>query len=223
MKNLWFTADTHFGHKKIPLYTKRYFCLSEEEKRNLDSIWSEGGPNSIRWHKWEPSWESIARMDDYLINKINEYVKEDDILWHLGDFCFAPKGRMQEYAQKNIRRINCKNIFLCWGNHDNKKISKFFKECHERFELKYKNKLMILSHYAQFIWNKSHNGSWMLYGHSHSTAENWLNEKMPNRFSMDVGLDNIYKILGEYRPISFEEINFIFSKRIGMSIDNSKN
>ena len=214
---IWFTADTHFSHKRIPLYTKRKFCLTKEEQKKLDLIWIQGGgPNSSRW---TPSWDSISKMNDHLINKINEYVKKDDILYHLGDYCFAPKNRIEEYAQKHTDRINCKNIYLLWGNHDNKKISKFFKDCYERYELKHKSKHVVLSHYAQAVWNKSHSGSWMLYGHSHATAENWLDQMMPNRFSLDVGVDNIYRLIGEYRPISFEEIEKIFKNRKGSSID----
>lgn len=220
---IWFTSDTHFGHRKIPLYAKRYFCLSAKEKREVDLIWSEGGPASSKWHRWAPSWESIDKMDNYLIKKINEHVRPEDTLWHLGDFGFSPKNKIEEYVQKNIKKINCKNIFLCWGNHDSKKTEKFFKNCYERFDLKHKDKLIVLSHYAQAVWNKSHNGSWMLYGHCHSTAEDWLDKSMTGRLSMDVGVDNIYKIYGEYRPISFEEVEKIFCKRKGISIDNSKN
>jgi calcineurin-like phosphoesterase family protein len=224
MRNLWFTSDTHFSHKKIPLYAKRYFCLNKEEQKIVDSIWMDGGPTSTstKWSRWAPSWESISKMNDYLINKINECVKKDDILWHLGDYSFSPKSKVEEYAGKIRSRINCKNIYLTWGNHDSKKIGDFFKECHERHEFSYKQKNIIVSHYAQAVWNKSHYGSWMLYGHSHATAEEWLDNVMPGRLSMDVGVDNIYKILGEYRPISFEEIYKIFEKRTGISIDNGK-
>ena len=220
MGKIWFTADTHFSHKRIPLYTKRKFCLTKEEQNKVDFIWySNNGPNA----RWAPSWESISRMNDYLINKINEFVGKDDVLWHLGDFTFCPKNRnILDETNKIIKKINCKNIFLLWGNHDNKQISPLFKECHERYELKYKSKHIVLSHYAQAVWNKSHTGSWMLYGHSHATAENWLDSAMPERLSMDVGVDNIYRILGEYRPICFEEIENLFKKRRGASIDNGK-
>ena len=208
---IWFTADTHFSHRRIPLYTKRKFRLSREEQNITDSIWFSKNPGQTRW---APSWESIRRMNDYLINKINECVSRDDVLWHLGDFCFCQKNKIDENVQKIINRINCKNIYLLWGNHDDPSISKYFKNCYERYELKHKSKLIVMSHYAQAVWNKSHNGSWMLYGHSHSTAEEWLDKSMPNRLSIDVGIDNIYKILGEYRPISFEEIENLFKNNL---------
>lgn len=60
----------------------------------------------------------------------------------------------------------------------------------------------------------------MLYGHSHSTAEEWLNQMMPNRRSIDVGVDNAYKLLGEYKPFSYEEIVNIMASKKGHSIDH---
>ena len=158
-------------------------------------------------------------MDDYLIKKINEYVKENDVLWHLGDFCYS---KSPDSAKKYRERINCRNIFLICGNHDSDYTKKTFRDCYERYELKHKSKFIVLNHYAQATWHKAHNKSWMLYGHSHSTAEEWLDANMPGRLSMDVGIDNIFKLLGEYRPICFEEINKIFEPRNGMTIDGNK-
>lgn len=216
MAKTWFTADTHFSHKRIPLYTKRLFCLTKEEQNNLNLTWHE---NKVHSNRWVPSWESIRKMNDYLINKINEFVGRDDTLWHLGDFCFAKKSDFFESAKKIRDRINCQNINLIWGNHDDKKIASLFNNCYSACEINCHNKLIVLNHYAQAIWHKSHNKSWMLYGHSHSNAEPWLDTVMPGRLSMDVGVDNIYKILGEYRPISFQEIESLFKNRTGISID----
>lgn len=39
------------------------------------------------------------------------------------------------------------------------------------------------------------------YGHCHSNMEDKYNRGK----QMDVGVDNAYKLLGEYRPFSFEE------------------
>jgi calcineurin-like phosphoesterase family protein len=221
MSKLWFTSDTHFGHKRIPLYCKRNFCLTKLEQKKIDSIWANGAKLSTNWTKWAPSWESIEKMNDYLICKINEFVKKDDVLWHLGDFCFCPENLLENSVKNYLEKINCKNIFLIFGNHDNKEIGKFFKESYETKEIIYKNKTIILSHYAHAIWNKSHRGSWMLYGHSHSTAEEWLDKLIPERFSIDVGVDNINKLFGEYRPICFDEIEKIFKLKKGCSIDKN--
>lgn len=220
MSQVWFTADTHFGHRRIPLYTKRRFCLSEDENRQLDLAWSDGrlsrGPNS-----WVPPWSAITKMDQYLIDKINEYVQPDDTLWHLGDFCFGPRNRkIIDHARGYRDRIACKTVNFCWGNHDHSEIAGAFNRTHERYELRHKGKVIVMSHYAQAVWNRSHRGAWMLYGHSHTTAEAWLDRVMPGRRSIDVGVDNAYKVLGEYRPFSFDELDRILSPRPGCSIDH---
>jgi calcineurin-like phosphoesterase family protein len=217
MHNVWFTADTHFGHKKIAFYAKRRFCLSKEELITLDSIWDCKNFKKSLY----TSWPSVSKMDDYLIKKINEFVKKDDILWHLGDFCFAKKDKVEETARRYRQRINCKNVFLILGNHDHPYIKKIF-ESYDYYNLKIDSLHIVLSHYAQAFWNKSHDKSWMLYGHAHGTAEDWLDANMPGRLSMDVGVDNIFRILGEYRPISINEISQIFSNRKGFQIDGNK-
>lgn len=218
MQKTWFTADTHFGHRKIAFYAKRKFCLSDAEIETLDFIWK-----SKNFHSdWLPSWSSVSKMDDYLIKKINQHVEKDDILWHLGDFCSVKGNKVENIAKKYRERINCKNIFLILGNHDHSEIKKVFNDCYSYYDLKIENIQIILSHYAHAFWNKSHNKSWMLYGHAHGTAEEWLDKHMPGRLSMDVGVDNIFKILGEYRPISFNEINEIFSNRKGFHVDGNK-
>lgn len=222
MSKLWFTSDTHFGDRKIPLYCKRHFCLNKQELKKINSISSKGGSLCNEWHNWTSSIDSIEKMNEHLLSKINNFVMKDDELWHLGDFCYSQKDLLEKNIKKYLDKINCKNIYLIFGNHDNKIIGKFFKESFEIKEITYKNKKITLNHYAHAIWNESHKGSWMLYGHSHSTAEQWLDRIIPERFSMDVGVDNIYKLFGEYRPISFEEINKIFSFKKGLSIDNSE-
>jgi len=66
-------------------------------------------------------------------------------------------------------------------------------------DVKVEGQNIFLFHYACRVWNKSHRGSWQLYGHSHSNLEPWDNQ-------LDVGVDNIAKLVGEYRPISFYEV-----------------
>lgn len=218
MKKVWFTSDTHFGHLKIPLYSKREFCLSESELSTAREIWSEGSSRDSRWH---PSPESVARMDDHIISKINESVGRDDILWHLGDFCYWKRTNILQTAISYRNRINCRNVFLVFGNHDFPEIMGAFDASYPYREIKVQSKHIVLSHYAHCFWNRSHYGSWMLYGHAHGSAENWLDKNMPGRLSMDVGVDNAYRILGEYRPFSFREVASIMEGRTGFKIDAS--
>lgn len=215
---IWFTADTHFDHKKILFYAKRKIFLKKEEQEVLESVWEEKKMQK----EINPSWESVSLMNDHLIDKINQYVKKDDVLWHLGDFSFSKRKNSEKYAKKIRERINCKNVFLIKGNHDSKEIASVFEESYDYYELKFESKFIVMSHYCHSFWNKSHYKSWMLYGHAHGTAEKWLDEHMPDRLSMDVGVDNVFNILGEYRPISFFEINQIFQEKSGFNIDGNQ-
>lgn len=49
-------------------------------------------------------------------------------------------------------------------------------------------------------------GGYHLYGHCHSTFEKKLNALFIGRKAMDVGIDNIHRLLGEWRPISLDEV-----------------
>jgi hypothetical protein len=62
----------------------------------------------------------------------------------------------------------------------------------------------------------------MLYGHAHGSAEEWMDFYMPGRLSMDVGVDNAYRVLGEYRPFSFPEISSIMKSRRGFQMDKGR-
>ncbi len=61
-------------------------------------------------------------------------------------------------------------------------------------------------HYALYQWNKSHYGSLHCFGHSHGSLIH------PRSKTLDVGVDNAAKILGEYRPFSWQEFLDIMNK-----------
>ena len=74
-------------------------------------------------------------------------------------------------------------------------------------ELKVGEQLVVLDHYPMRSWNKSHYGSWQLYGHHHGTLP-----EDPNAFQMDVGVDCF-----RY-PLSFNQVKTymdIKARRIG--------
>jgi calcineurin-like phosphoesterase family protein len=216
MKTVWFTADTHFGHRNIPIYAQRLFCLSPKDREK-----AAASPPAAR-QTWPLDWDCIAKMDQHLIEQINARVAKNDILWHLGDFCWGKRKDIAEAARRYRDRINCSNVFLIAGNHDSEEVRSAFDRCLPYHEVKVGSKHIVLSHYAHCFWNKSHYGSWMLYGHAHGSAEEWLDSHMPGRLSMDVGVDNVARLTGEYRPISSEEIAQIFSSRKGCQIDGHK-
>jgi calcineurin-like phosphoesterase family protein len=207
MSKNFFVADLHFGHGNIIKYSNRPF-LSEREQE----LQSKG-------EKFRVSDESIKAMDTHFINNINDTVRENDTLYLPGDFCMPSK-----YSQYDARyyrdQIRCKNVHLIWGNHDNFSIRPLFSSAMDMREVCINNVNMVICHYAMLVWNKSHHGVLHLYGHSHGGLEAYLDKLFPERRSMDVGIDNIYKLIGEYRPLEFDEIYKRIGHRKGYSIDH---
>lgn len=154
---------------------------------------------------------NIEEHDDFLINSINEHVGKQDTLYILGDFAWKE-------PQKYLPLINCRNRFLIRGNHDPNNIHSYMKNVYDVREIKIpfpegsKTKVW-LSHYPHCYWPSSHYGAFHLYGHHHAMREDTLDAVFPDRKSMDVGIDNAYRLLGAYRPFSAEEIYDILSNK----------
>lgn len=82
--------------------------------------------------------------------------------------------------------------------------------------IKFSNKeKCYLSHYCTLYYPSSHNNAYHCYGHNHATREQYLDNLFPERRSMDVGIDNYYRLFGKYEPFSEDEILSILSPRKG--------
>jgi calcineurin-like phosphoesterase family protein len=223
MSRTFFSADFHYNHGNIIKYCNRPF-LSETDKQALerDGVWHNGdwkGEGSSRHHI---SREGVDMMNDYIVKSVNSMVGPDDTLYFLGDWCFGPKQGYYRVAKELRDQLKCRNIFIIWGNHDSFQIRDLFNGCYDILNVNVNNQRIVLCHYAMAVFDKSHRGAWQLYGHSHSNAEKWLDTVMPNRRSIDVGIDNAAKMLGDYRPFSFEELQNIIGIKPGFSSDHHK-
>jgi len=165
MTNIFFTADTHFGHANIIKYLDRPFS-------------------------------SISDMDYSIIYNWNDNIDKDDTIYHLGDFAWR---NIENYRN----HLNGK-IHLILGNHDRLKRHEFklFESVSPYKEIRVGKQTIVLMHYAMRVWNKSHFGSWHLFGHSHGTLP-----QPENYLGMDVGVD-----CWDFRPISFDDVKHELSK-----------
>lgn len=195
--NIWFTSDTHYFHNNI------------------------AGPKVSKWTKGYRNFNSVQEMNDAIVKNINNKVKEDDILYHLGDWSFGGPHNIY-YFRKSII---CKNIHLIKGNHDqfitDKDIKfldssfnpiKLFTSVQDIFSGYIGKTYFHLSHYSHRVWPKSHRDSIHLFGHSHGSLEGEFGK------SLDVGIDNH----PEFRPFHINEIIEIMSKRKNTSIDHHR-
>jgi calcineurin-like phosphoesterase family protein len=157
---IFFTSDSHLGHKNIIKYSNRPFA-------------------------------SVEEMDNIIIANYNSVVKEGDTVYDLGDFSFTnPKKYLD---QLNVLPIRIK------GSHDHD-----LKESSSPRMLVIKPNNLVdeygeqisitLCHYAMRSWEKSHYGSWCLWGHHHGMLE-------PYGLSFDCGTDT-----NNFYPYSLEDV-----------------
>lgn len=196
----WFTSDTHFAHSNLCKGATNW--IDDSECRNF---------------------ESVHEMDTVLVDAINKNVKENDTLYHLGDWAFGSFDNIANFR----RRIHCKHIHLVLGNHD-KDIARNrggargnFTSIHDILDIRIGDDNIVLCHYAMRVWNKCHRGSWNLHGHSHGRLPAYVGfspeddskgntkHKMVEYKQMDVGVDTNK----EFRPYSYEELKKIMDKR----------
>jgi calcineurin-like phosphoesterase family protein len=184
--NIWFTSDTHYGHKNI------------------------AGKEVSRWTSGFRKFASVQQMNEALIANINKYVKEDDILYHLGDFAFGDAKTIREFRNSLV----CKNIHLILGNHDEEiedslELQELFTSVGYVMQVRHGKHKFFLSHYPHLSWHHAAKGVIMLHGHEHGSFDH-LNR---NVLRMDVGIDSAEIILGMYRPFSIEEVISINTKK----------
>lgn len=151
-------------------------------------------------------------MNKLIVSNINKYVKQDDILYHLGDWSFGGIENIWEFR----KQIKCKNIYLVPGNHDHhiKKnkilaqkeydINIYAHDCFlavlpELIKINLDKQEIILSHFPLEEWENIDRGSIHLHGHCHHTKD-YTDLNMYSK-RMDVGMD-----WEEFRPYSWEEI-----------------
>ncbi len=141
-----------------------------------------------------------AEMDALMIERWQEYVRETDDVYVIGDFVWNGSREYVEGIMEQLPGFK----HLIWGNHDARFRKKqwFLDLWQSTSDLKtVKVKLpdgtpkqIVLCHYAMRVWDRSFHGSWHLYGHSHGTLEG-------TKASMDVGVD-----AHDYYPVSLDYV-----------------
>ncbi len=142
--------------------------MTHEEIALLDAA----DRGEIDQRKVRISADSIARMDKAMIDNINAVVGENDILYHIGD---AFWGHDIEFAREIRRQIKCRTIHHIWGNHDEPDVKELFASSEKHAVIVVERQKIFLCHYPMRAWDKSHQGSWCLYGHVHGST--WEEDK----------------------------------------------
>lgn len=147
-------------------------------------------------------FSSIQDMNEKLIENWNNTVKDEDIVYFLGDFCLGNNNQAREICN---RLKGYKIIVL--GNHDDGGIEHWlnigFQEAYkEPIKFRFVNeksemKEILLSHVPQIIGSNQVN----IHGHIHDAKiENEYNGMNPKNH-INISVENI-----GYTPISFDKI-----------------
>lgn len=157
-------------------------------------------------------FRNVDEMNEQMIANWNETVGEDDVIFHLGDFCL---GGAAEWT-KILDRLNGK-IYLIMGNHDLKNIRQGFMGRFEhiamQMHIEIGKRRIYLNHYPFLCFEGGYKDVWQLFGHVHSRKANTgvdagrLQYLYPTQY--DVGVDN-----NDFRPVSYEQVRRIILKQV---------
>ena len=145
-------------------------------------------------------FSSLDEMNETLIRKWNERVKEDDLVFHIGDFCF--KNSQERGEGINVKagtweeQLNGKKIFIR-GNHDKNNSTKTIIE---NLVITHDNKIVNLIHDPEKTKTMFYEINFV--GHVHNL---WQCERVRSDYKIidciNVGVD-----VWNFMPVSFQEI-----------------
>lgn len=188
-------------------------------------------------HMDKRGFASAEAMNEYMIDKWNSRVRNNDEVVILGDLSLGSVGETNEL----LTRLRGK-LYLIEGNHDRFLHKKEFDA--GRFvwikpyaELHDNNRKVILSHYPIFCYNgqyqldkKGNPRTYMLYGHVHDSYDEYL----LNRFIQETRASvrsirgreepsaipchmiNCFCMYSDYVPLTLDEWIILDEKRRGM-------
>lgn len=155
---------------------------------------------------------NVEQMNEAMIRNWNSVVGQDDVVFHLGDFCL---GGSAEWT-KILDRLNG-HIHLVLGNHD---LKNFRQGYTERFEtvsmqryIEIGKQRILLNHNPFLCYGGAYRDVWQLFGHVHTSPHNTgldaprLHMLFPRQY--DVGVDN-----NDFTPVSFERVKAIIKKQV---------
>jgi len=157
-------------------------------------------------------FDSIEDMNRQVVNNINTVVRPGDHLYHLGDI-----GWGREAVLWFLHNVECKQIHVVWGNHDNRDVRRAVQRHPKVISTEWLDTVRVegsgndtikitLCHFPMLSWM----GRYHLHGHRHAQGE------MYHRWVMDVSVDG-----NDFYPYSWEDIKKIFNARESKNEDGN--
>ena len=138
----------------------------------MSNIWliSDTHLNHDKEFIWKArGFNSVQEMNDAIIERWNEVVKYDDVVYHLGDFIMSDL----DTGIALVKQLKGK-IKLAIGNHDTQnRLVAFcdlynFDDIQFGYRLKEGKKSFLLTHYQTLTGNFDNSKTYSIHGHTHS-------------------------------------------------------
>lgn len=156
-------------------------------------------------------FKDIQEMNNAIINNWNEIVKNNDVVYHLGDFALGIKEDIYDIASKLKGKI-----YLVRGNHDNWSSTKYEElgfTILRNPPIKLDEYKLILSH-TPILDKQIPTGYINIHGHIHNKRLHECIEKYDSKlYSLDKHI-NISCDVIDFKPISIEKIMTYFNKNM---------
>jgi len=135
---------------------------------------------------------SVAAMNEALVERWNETVGSDDVVWHLGDFAIRQRPAV---VAELLARLNGRKHLVA-GNNDPPATAELdgWESVQPYVEITAEGVSLVLCHYPFRSWRGMGKGWLNLHGHSHGRLK-----PLPRQF--DVGVD-----VWGFRPVTLGEI-----------------
>jgi calcineurin-like phosphoesterase family protein len=185
METIWFTSDTHYGHKRM---------ITERGVRDVPLM----DELLIRnWNDVVGKSDRVYHLGDFSFHKLPETV---NILRRLNGQLHVVLGNHDRDFWKKIPGTPGTRIASV---------------TEARKEIKVGEQKIVLDHYALLTWNKMHYGSWMLHGHSHGNLPDSKTAKRLDVGVDAVGWYALtYQVdVPRFTPISFEQVSAIMRQK----------
>jgi calcineurin-like phosphoesterase family protein len=156
-------------------------------------------PYSIEY--FNRPFQNVGEMNQVMVEKWNSVVAEEDTVYHLGDFTLDAIDHFTKWVKQLHGTIK-----ILPGSHDQPWLKDFVGS--EKVQLLQpleslefpeliagkSPQVIVLCHYSMQVWDRSNQGSWHLFGHSHGRLQGI-------GLSVDVGVD-----CTEFEPLSLEAV-----------------
>lgn len=212
---IWFISDTHYGHTNIVSGVSRWsdidvscrqFNTVEEMSQHLvGQINKYVGEDDILFHLGDWSFGGIENIWNF-----RKQIKCKNIHLILGNHdkhILLGKKLLNCYCNNDGEVENGK--FTTYGDWRDDLFNAYplnlFESIQKHLEVIIDGTLVIMNHYPLLDFHMNEYKEVIdLFGHVHGKIPHQIVEK--SGFRIDVGVDNAFKLFGEYKPFSWEEI-----------------